>query len=71
MRGDELGVLKYVFFSLTFIKPTWDAIKGYRQIPDVAWFLNPFICFATTIIYGYMVIKNSLMGNGSIAVNKN
>ena len=62
MKGDEWGVAKFVFYSLTIVKPTWDAIKGFAKIHDVAWFLNPFICFATTIIYGYMTIKNILLG---------
>lgn len=61
MKGDEWGVAKFVFFSLTIVKPTWDAIKGYSQIPDPAWFLNPFICLATTLIYGYMTMKNILL----------
>lgn len=62
MKGDEWGVIKYVIVSLTLVKPTWDAIKGYTKIPDVAWFLNPFMCLATTLIYGYMTIKHFLIG---------
>jgi glycosyltransferase involved in cell wall biosynthesis len=58
MKGNEWNVLKYVFFSLTFVKPTWDALKGYMKIPDIAWFVNPFMCFATTLIYSYMTIKD-------------
>lgn len=69
MKGDEWGVIKYVFFSLTFIKPTVDAFRGYSKIPDPAWFLNPFICFATTVIYAFMVAKNALFNRGSFAVN--
>jgi len=68
MKGDEWGVIKYVFFSLTLVKPTFDAILGYLQIPDVAWFLNPFICFATTIIYAFMVIKNTFFNKGSFSI---
>lgn len=61
MPGDEWGVVKFVFFSLTIVKPTYDAIIGYRKIPDVAWFLNPFMCLATTIIYSYMTVKNIIV----------
>jgi len=61
MKGDEWAVAKYVFFSLTLVKPTWDAIKGYTKIHDVAWFINPFMCLATTFIYGYMTIKNQFI----------
>lgn len=68
MKGDEWGVIKYVFFSLTLVKPTIDAVRGYMKIHDVAWFINPLICFATTIIYGYMVIKNSLIKGRSLTI---
>ena len=68
MKGDEWAVAKYVFFSLTFVKPTVDAVIGYSKIHDPAWFLNPFICFATTIIYGYMVIKNAFIKKKAFAI---
>lgn len=59
MPGDEWQLAKYVFYSLTIIKPTLDAVKGYLVINDIAWFINPFLCFATTIIYSCVTIKNS------------
>jgi len=58
MKGDEWKLAKYVFFSLTLAKPTWDALRGYMKIPDIAWFIHPFMCLATTLIYGYVTIKN-------------
>lgn len=61
MKGDEFGVAKFVFFSLTLIKPTLDSLRGYAKIQDIAWFVNPFMCLATTFIYGYMTIKNFLI----------
>lgn len=57
MKGDELKLAKYVFYSLTLIKPAWDALKGFVQIPDIAWFIHPFMCLTTTLIYGYMTVK--------------
>lgn len=64
MPGDEWGVFRFVFYSLTWVKPTWDAVRWYQKVPDVAWFLNPFLCFATTLIYAYMVAKHFLIGLG-------
>jgi len=58
MKGDEGKVIKYVFYSLTLVKPTWDAFRGYSKIRDIAWFVNPPMCLATTLIYGYVTIKN-------------
>lgn len=61
MKGDEWKLTKYVFYSLTLVKPTYDALKGFMKIPDIAWFVHPFMCLATSLIYGYMTIKNNLI----------
>lgn len=61
LPGDEWGVVKYVIFSLTIIKPTWDAFVGFIKIPDVAWFLHPVMCFSTTVLYGYVVLRYKLL----------
>lgn len=61
MKGDEWKLAKYVFFSLTLVKPTWDALKGYMEISDIAWFVHPFMCLATTLIYSYITIKTNLV----------
>lgn len=60
MPGDEWQVAKYVFYSLTLVKPTWDALIGFMKIPDVAWFIHPVMAFITTIMYGCMTIKHRL-----------
>lgn len=57
MPGDEFRVVLFVFYSLTLIGPLWESIKGYLSIHDVAWFVYPFMCLGTTIVYGYVVIK--------------
>lgn len=63
MKGDEWAVLRYVFYSLTLIKPTYDALKGFLKIHDLAWFINPLMCLITTFIYSYMTIKQWLIKN--------
>lgn len=61
MPGDEINVLKFIIYSLTFVKPLYDSFQGYRKIPDVAWFLHPILCFTTTVIYGFVVIKYKIL----------
>lgn len=61
MKGDEWKLAKYVFYSLTLIKPSWDALKGWMRIPDIAWFIHPFLCLGTTLVYGYMILKNKVV----------
>ena len=41
----------------TFIKPFYDAIRGYLKIRDKAWFLHPLFCFIIPIMYGLIAIK--------------
>lgn len=61
MKGDEWRLIKYIFYSLTMIKPSLDALKGFLQIPDPAWFLHPFMCLGTTLLYGFVTIKFKLL----------
>lgn len=55
-RHDTLNLALFVFFSLTLVEPTIRAIRGYKKVPDMAWFLHPLICFATTLNYLYTLI---------------
>jgi glycosyltransferase involved in cell wall biosynthesis len=48
---DKINLLKFIAFSLTMVRPTYDAIKGYKKIPDKAWFLHPIVCFGILFIY--------------------
>lgn len=60
MAGDEWNLIKFIFYSLTFVKPTFDALVGFIKIPDPAWFVHPIMCFGITIAYGWGTIKNLL-----------
>lgn len=57
---DRLNLIKYIIFSLTFIVPTIDAIRGYMKVRDVAWFLHPFICFSFLIVYSWAVVARAI-----------
>lgn len=54
---DRLNLIKVTFFSLTFIFPLLESIKGYIKIRDRAWFLHPFACFVMVIAYGYSEVR--------------
>lgn len=58
MKGDASRVFRFVIYSLTLVKPALDALVWYRQKRDVAWLLHPFMCFALTLVYGYMTVKH-------------
>ena len=46
-----------LLIMVTFIKPFYDALKGYSKIKDKAWFLHPFFCFIIPLMYGLIFIK--------------
>jgi glycosyltransferase involved in cell wall biosynthesis len=57
---DKLKLLRYIVFSLTIVFPTYDAIKGFYKVRDLAWFLHPFMCLAFVVIYSIPVLKGGL-----------
>lgn len=54
---DKLGLLKFILFSLTVVKPTYDALRGFIKVRDIAWFLHPFICLSFLTIYSLAVLS--------------
>ena len=52
---DSWRLIWFIFISLTFVVPILDAVRGYRKVPDVAWFLHPFLCFGLVVLYSYAV----------------
>lgn len=56
-KQDFWKLVYFIGISVTIVKPTVDAIRGYRKIHDVAWFLHPIVCFWTVIIYGYTLVE--------------
>lgn len=57
---DSGKLLWYVILSLTFIKPLYDAFRGYLQVKDNAWFLHPIMCFSMLFVYGIPTIKEEI-----------
>ena len=61
--SDKWNLFKFIFFSITFVKPLYDSFRGYRKIKDVAWFLHPLMCIVILFVYGLAIISNSLRKN--------
>ncbi len=59
-KQDVINLVKFIFFSLTFVEPTVFAIRGYLKKPDFAWFIHPFFCFAICVTYIYSVLRGLL-----------
>lgn len=58
--ADNINLLKYVFFTVTVIRPLFDSIRGFVVKPDIAWFIHPFMCFGILYAYGMASIKTFL-----------
>ncbi len=54
---DRINLMRYIFYSLTFVIPFLTSVKGYRKIKEPAWFLHPLICFFMVISYGISEVK--------------
>ena len=50
----------FILYAATFVKPFLDAFRGYRRLPDIAWFLHPFLCFALLLIYTTVTVKTTI-----------
>lgn len=54
---DNMKLLLFVFYTVTFVKPVFDSIKGYISIRDKAWFGHPIICWIYLYSYGFATIR--------------
>ena len=59
-RGDIWKLTVFLLYSLTIIKPTWDAVRGYIRIRDVAWFINPIFCLSMAFSYSMALMLELL-----------
>lgn len=54
---DRRKIIAYSFYALTLTGPMIESLKGYRKIPDIAWFLHPIICFLMFWVYFLSVVN--------------
>ncbi len=54
-------IVKFVVFTLLVFPLVRDAIKGYRNVQDRAWFFHIPACWITLLIYGGVELR-SLFG---------
>lgn len=59
-QKDLHGLVWFIFISLTLVVPLYDAWRGYKKIPDRAWFLHPVMCFSLLVVYAWVIMRKSL-----------
>lgn len=57
---DLPGLVWFIFISLTLVVPLYDSWRGYKKIPDRAWFLHPVMCFSLLVVYTWVIMRKSL-----------
>ena len=58
----HLRILKFALYTLIIIPIVRDSVKGYKKIPDKAWFFHLLGCWITALIYGIALMLH--MRNG-------
>lgn len=53
---DKVNLFKFIFYTVTFIEPLSQSIKGFLKVHDPAWFLHPLICWIFLISYTSSII---------------
>ncbi len=59
-KKDKASLILFIIYSVTVIMPTIDAIRGFIKIPDLAWFIHPFMCLGILAVYGITSIKRGV-----------
>jgi glycosyltransferase involved in cell wall biosynthesis len=54
---DEKKLAVFILSTLSLLRPVYDAIRGYKKIPDIAWFLHPIVCMSILFIYTFVVFE--------------
>lgn len=55
---DNIRLSLFIFYTITFLKPLIDSFRGYIKIPNTAWFIHPFVCWAFLYAYSKVVFQN-------------
>lgn len=55
--GDTIKLLLFIIYTVTWMKPVIDSIRGYRAVRDTAWFLHPIICWIYLLSYASAIVK--------------
>lgn len=56
-KKDKKALVLFIIYSATVIMPIIDAIRGFSRLPDLAWFIHPFMCLGILVVYGITSIN--------------
>lgn len=53
---DALLLLSFIVYTITILRPLFDAFRGFLKKRDFAWFLHPIVCWCFLYVYGVAII---------------
>src|SRR3989338_1242843 len=56
---DVFRLFVFIFYTITFVKPLIDSIRGYFIVRDVAWFLHPLFAGYFFMLTVWQQLRNS------------
>jgi glycosyltransferase involved in cell wall biosynthesis len=56
--SDRVRLYLFILYTLSWIRPTFDSVRGYMAIADIAWFLHPIMCWVFLYSYFKASINN-------------
>ncbi len=60
---NKKGILKFILHTLLVVPLMITASKGYRKVPDKAWYYHFIACWLTLITYGTITIISKIQSN--------
>lgn len=54
---DVSRLFLFVLYTVTWVRPIIDSLRGYMVIKDVAWFLHPIMCWVYLYAYSVATIR--------------
>ena len=59
---DNIRLFLFIVYTITFIKPLLDSVRGYMVIRDLAWFAHPVVCWVYLYSYFMSAVKARFAG---------
>ena len=59
-KKNLLPQIKFSLYSILIIPSLFDSLRGFFKKPDPVWFLHPFLCLITLLIYTFTTLQFKL-----------
>jgi len=57
-KFNRLRILRFILYTLLMVPLVRDSLRGYKKLPDKAWFFHPLACWLTLLIYSTKLVMS-------------